>query len=198
MRREHPEPTIGKETDREYDKAPKLYLALKNNFEGIGPYDAVWLYQKERQMGKHRHWLTWPMRYYYESQLADLAQGRGGIGGDYSGQDAGSWPSSASRLFSQRSIGWRYWIISQSTWILDGCRPTCTPARIAHISRRETYIGVRSSWGNRCVRSYQDRDRPFPPSLPARHRSDCQKEGSGHLGISYAPFRYLLWSSAYG
>ena len=53
LRRESLEPGIWEEQKEIYRNARDAYLALKQNFEGLGDYDAAsWAYRKERRMEK--------------------------------------------------------------------------------------------------------------------------------------------------
>lgn len=53
LKREQLGPAIGDELAGEYREAREAYLALKQNFEGLGDYDAAgWAYRKERRMEK--------------------------------------------------------------------------------------------------------------------------------------------------
>jgi len=53
LQREHLGPAIGDELAKEYGEARAAYLALKQNFESLGDYEAAsWSYIKERKMEK--------------------------------------------------------------------------------------------------------------------------------------------------
>lgn len=65
LKREQLGPAIGEELAKEYREARDAYLALKQNFEDLGDYEAAsWSYIKERQMEKATK-APWRCRWYY-------------------------------------------------------------------------------------------------------------------------------------
>jgi len=72
LRREQLGGAIGEELNGRYRAAKHGYLALKQNFDELGDYDAAsWAYRKERQMGKAMN-APWRAREFYgESELRD-------------------------------------------------------------------------------------------------------------------------------
>ena len=75
LRREQLGQAIGEEQDSEHRQARDAYLALKQNFEGLGDYDAAsWAYIKERQMEKACSAPWHARRFYGEEQLGDTSE----------------------------------------------------------------------------------------------------------------------------
>lgn len=75
LKREQLGPAIGEELAGAYREARDAYLALKQNFEGLGDYEAAsWSYIKERQMEKACS-APWRARWFYgEEQLGDATR----------------------------------------------------------------------------------------------------------------------------
>jgi hypothetical protein len=77
LKREQLGPAIGDEQAREYRQARDAYLALKQNFEDLGDYEAAsWSYIKERQMEKACSAPWRARRFYGEGQLGDTSEHR--------------------------------------------------------------------------------------------------------------------------
>lgn len=72
LKKEQLGPAIGDEQVGEYREARDAYLALKQNFEGLGDYEAAnWAYIKERKMEKACSALWRARRFYGVEQLGD-------------------------------------------------------------------------------------------------------------------------------
>jgi len=71
IRREQVSDGVGEESDADYYRAREAYLALKNNFMGLGRYDdASWAYIKERRMGKKANCPLRAREFYGEMELS--------------------------------------------------------------------------------------------------------------------------------
>jgi hypothetical protein len=77
LKREQLGPAIGDEQAGEYREARDAYLVLKQNFEGLGDYEAAsWSYIKERQMEKACSAPWRARRFYREEQLGDTSENK--------------------------------------------------------------------------------------------------------------------------
>jgi Pentapeptide repeats (8 copies) len=65
LRREQLDEAVAEELEGEFDEARQVYLGLKQNFDGLGDYDAAsWAYVRERRMERAMH-APWRVRRYF-------------------------------------------------------------------------------------------------------------------------------------
>jgi hypothetical protein len=77
LKREQLGSVIGDEQNGEFGQARDAYLALKQNFEDLGDYEAAsWAYIKERQMEKTCNGPGQARRFYGKEQLGDTEERR--------------------------------------------------------------------------------------------------------------------------
>jgi hypothetical protein len=111
LRREQLDEAVAEEPQGEYDEARQVYLGLKQNFDGLGDYDAAsWAYVRERRMERAMH-APWRIRRYFRHVRdieRDIRRARRAPGGLH-----------YLRLGRSRLRLWSFYGAHTVTWLAD-------------------------------------------------------------------------------